>query len=207
MATAFAEEAIKLIREAKRHADTLPPYNSECVSNVLQENLHLNGQIRKIVATQKELTQSSQSGLFDLQQQQQYMTTALMHQLAVRRNVQCLHAYHRHRMNLITDLIWDLGTTLGLPPELKDNLSPHEIQFLEGYRALVQDYKGSFLNVDLGSSLVPPRDVFVMVRVVKDCGEIMTEKGPIQLSVGTMHYLRRVDVEALITQGYLMHVG
>lgn len=44
------------------------------------------------------------------------------------------------------------------------------------------------------------------VRVLRDCGEIMTESGIVNLEVNSTHFLRRVDVEQLIRQGLLEQI-
>jgi GINS complex subunit 1 len=54
--------------------------------------------------------------------------------------------------------------------------------------------------------LQPPKELFVEVKVMEDCGEIMTENGPVQLSRGTTHFLRRSDIVHLIRQGKLEHM-
>ncbi|KAJ3311524.1 DNA replication protein psf1 [Blyttiomyces sp. JEL0837] len=65
----------------------------------------------------------------------------------------------------------------GLPYEVRRNLSPAEHEFLSTYRSLIEDMKGSYLDIDLGAALVPPKDLFVEVRVLKDLGEIVTDSG------------------------------
>ena len=42
------------------------------------------------------------------------------------------------------------------------------------------------------------------VRVLRDCGDIITDSGStVHLQKNTVHHLRRTDVELLIRQGYL----
>ena len=53
----------------------------------------------------------------------------------------------------------------------------------------------------------PPKEMCIEVRVLQDCGEIMTDQGPVNLEKGTNHFLRRTDVEGLIRQGMLQHVA
>lgn len=52
----------------------------------------------------------------------------------------------------------------------------------------------------------PPKDLYVEVRVLRDCGEIMTESGIVNLEANSTHFLRRVDVEQLIRQGLLEQI-
>jgi hypothetical protein len=37
----------------------------------------------------------------------------------------------------------------------------------------------------------PPRDLLVEIRALQDCGEIMTENGPVNLDSGSTHFLKR----------------
>ena len=46
----------------------------------------------------------------------------------------------------------------------------------------------------------PPKVLYVEVRVLRDCGEVMTESGVVNLEAHSQHFLRRVDVEQLIRQ-------
>ena len=72
--------------------------------------------------------------------------------------------------------------------------------------------------------LQPPRDLLIEVRALQNCGEIMTENGPVNLDAGSTHFLRRLvlsilnsveftfgcyvrsDVEPLIRQGQVEHI-
>ena len=52
----------------------------------------------------------------------------------------------------------------------------------------------------------PPKDIHVLVRVVRDCGIIQTEAGAIDFQKGQRFLVRRADIEHLIVQGYLEEV-
>lgn len=52
----------------------------------------------------------------------------------------------------------------------------------------------------------PPKHLYVEVRVVKECGEVVTEGGVVHLDLHSRHFLRRSDVEYLIRQGRLVQV-
>ena len=61
--------------------------------------------------------------------------------------------------------------------------------------------------MDLGAPLVPPKDLFVEVRVMRELGEIVTTSGAIaRLTKGSQHHLKRTDVEQFITLGYLKQI-
>ncbi|EPZ33355.1 hypothetical protein O9G_001767 [Rozella allomycis CSF55] len=55
------------------------------------------------------------------------------------------------------------------------------------------------------ASLVPPKDLFIQIRVLKDCGNLLTTSGVITLEKDSQHFVRRTDVEHLISQGHVIH--
>jgi GINS complex subunit 1 len=108
-----------------------------------------------------------------------------------------------------------------------ESLSQREVQFFHGYDQILTDYMSSF-ELDLSAvsfltdsieallslfrvwrrvqDMQPPKDLYVEVRVLRDCGEIMTENGLVNLESNSTHFLRRVDVEQLIRQGLLEQI-
>lgn len=70
------------------------------------------------------------------------------------------------------------------------------------------DFRADFADeLDIMASITqPPKDLHVLVRVVRDCGEIQTELGNINFKKGERYMVRRVDIEHLIVQGYLEEV-
>ncbi|KAJ3291209.1 DNA replication protein psf1 [Borealophlyctis nickersoniae] len=204
----YGEDAVKLVRDAKRMADApgLPPYRDDLVRDTLLEMRHLSSTLPSILKHREELLSNNEHdaalGL---------SIAATMHHLSLKRSKRCLLAYSRARVDRLTDAVWELGGAAGggaarLPADIRKHMSPAETEFASEYANLVAAYKGSFLDVDLGAALVPPRDLFIEVRVVKDCGEVMTESGPVRLVKDSQHYLRRTDVEGFITAGYLRHI-
>lgn len=121
-------------------------------------------------------------------------------QMFIARNKRCLCAYEMARLNKIDELVWD---NVELTSEQLADLSHHERQYLEKYTELVNGVKGTVPEIDLGGDLEPPNDVFIDVRVLKDAGEIMTEYGVFNLTKDSQFFVRKVDVERLIQQGYL----
>jgi GINS complex subunit 1 len=121
-------------------------------------------------------------------------------QMFISRNKRCLFAYEMSRLKKIDGLVWD---NVELTTEQMSDLSHHEKQYLEKYISLVSGVKGIMPEIDLGGDLGPPNDVFIDVRVLKDAGEIMTEYGVFNLTKDSQFFVRRVDVERLIQQGYL----
>ncbi|KAJ9094638.1 hypothetical protein QFC19_007851 [Naganishia cerealis] len=94
--------------------------------------------------------------------------------------------------------------------DVRSRLSPQETDFLRGYNDLILDYKSEFLDVlDIASPVHRPPtidDLYVDVRVVRDCGTVYTELGQIEFRKGQRYMVRRSDIERLIIQGYLEEV-
>jgi len=70
-------------------------------------------------------------------------------------------------------LRWQAGSIL--PEAIRALLSAHELQYFHDYDALLVHTMGQ-MGLDLTSDLEPPKELFVEVRVVQDCGEIMTDQ-------------------------------
>ncbi|EEY57519.1 DNA replication complex GINS protein PSF1 [Phytophthora infestans T30-4] len=119
------------------------------------------------------------------------------------RNKRCLIAYLHHRIEKIKALRWETGTIM--PAQLAQNLCQREVQFFNQYDQLLTDYMADF-ELDLSADMKPPKDLYVEVRVLRDCGEVMTESGLVNLEAHSQHFLRRVDVEQLIRQGLLEQI-
>ncbi|KAI9920960.1 hypothetical protein PsorP6_001730 [Peronosclerospora sorghi] len=108
-----------------------------------------------------------------------------------------------YRMEKIKALRWKTGTIL--PGLVAQNLCQREIQFFNQYDELVTDYMAD-LELDLSADTKPPKDLYIEVRVLRDCGDVMTESGVINLEAHSQHFLRRVDVEQFIRQGLLEQI-
>ncbi|ORX81973.1 DNA replication complex GINS protein psf1 [Anaeromyces robustus] len=191
----YADQAVKLVKEAKKTQDILPEYNTELVRDVQREIRTLHHNIT-VLLRQYDIRSSPQNhpGPF---------ASIFIHHQSLRRNKRCLLAYHYHRLKKIEEFCWELGH---VPQELLPNLSSQETDFSTEYQSIINDYTSNFTGIDLSSSLDPPKDPYIEIRVLKDCGEIYTENGLVTLSKNSQHYLRRTDVEHLINEGYLKHI-
>ncbi|KAH9829037.1 GINS complex Psf1 component [Rhodofomes roseus] len=115
------------------------------------------------------------------------------------------------------------GNAAAAPADVRSKLSPHEVDFLRSYNTSIltlrteafssaasmsQDDAGALTeDVDLMAPVVkPPKDLHVLVRVVRDCGVVHTEQGAIDFRRGHRFLVRRADVEHLIVQGFLEEV-
>ncbi|KAH7470716.1 hypothetical protein KRP22_001296 [Phytophthora ramorum] len=183
----------ELLRELLR-SDWLPPYNDDLVRQVVEES----GLLSDDIARKLEMFQDS------IQEQPPSVHCGLVvnHQCLLR-NKRCLVAYLHHRMEKIKALRWETGTII--PAPLAQNLCQREVQFFNQYDQLLTDYMADF-ELDLSADLKPPKDLYIEVRVLRDCGEVMTESGLVNLEAHSQHFLRRVDVEQLIRQGLLEQI-
>lgn len=135
-----------------------------------------------------------------------FLTKYKVHLIPLQRNKRVLMAYHRQRLDKIKEIAWAYAT---LSEETRRKLSPDEITFYNEYERHKNKYTTEFGDVDLGlDMLFPPKEIFITVRVVKDCGDIVTDSGAtLSLKKNSEHFVKRSDVERLITQGYLIHVA
>lgn len=122
---------------------------------------------------------------------------------SIQRNKRCALAYLFVRLQRLQDYRWRVGAPAA--SHLAANMSAMETSFLASYNRLLADYADA-VDLDLTADLVPPRDLFIEVRVNRDCGSVVTDSGPVTLKRGTAHFLKRSDVEHLIRQGALTHV-
>lgn len=122
---------------------------------------------------------------------------------SIQRNKRCALAYLMNRLWRIIAYRWQVGSATSA--HLSQNMSPAEHVFLNRYNKLLAQYCDT-VQLNLTADLHPPRDLYVEVRVRRDCGSILTDSGTVALRVGTAHFLKRSDVEHLIRQGALEHI-
>lgn len=149
----YPSDSFKLIQEAKRNQESpsIPPYRHDLIKNVLQEINTLNTPAK----------QSTDANI-------------VMRRICSERSKRCVLAYQRNRMDRYRDLLWRCGasTSTILPERDRIAASTYETTFVKEYKQLVTSWKGLWLNVDVGGSMLPPKDVFIEVRILKDCGEV-----------------------------------
>lgn len=208
----------KLVEHAKRtqRLEHLPPYQTEIVRAITREVRELDRDVTNIL--------SSMQGSFEPSSNPAISCNLLVNHLCMRRNKRCALAYHRTRIDKLEEMVWNGTDILDLAPSSivmgsnfseshhsrdssGSNPSPEEEEYVRQYNDLLAAYKGIWTDIDLTGSLDPPRDLFIDVRVLKDAGEIQTEYGSINLTKNSQFYVRQVDVERLITQGYLQKLS
>ncbi|EOR04725.1 hypothetical protein E3P77_00214 [Wallemia ichthyophaga] len=207
----YTDTAHRLIHQSKRSILTSSLYNYDDASirEITRECRYLNGQINSAIDALSNLTEHS---LLDTDKPSLAQLTILT--LSAQRNKRCLLAYHHHRLSKLSTLYWQSGAALAhLLNEhngsgIRQLISPHELDYLRSYASLITQFKSPFLDVvDISStSLEPPKDLHISVRVVRDAGLIETHGGPVHFKIGQRFMVARSDVERLLVQGYLEEV-
>lgn len=196
----YGELATQLLLESRRstQTDTLLKYNDSLVRSIIRE--------------QRDLEKSLLSQIAKTPDNDVPPPAVIILQSAILRNKRCLLAYHSHRLDRLRDMYWAVGGALPHilgDPDMRSKLSPHEVDYLRSYHGSAMDFRGEFSNeLDIMASItVPPKELHVSVKVVKDCGVIQTELGTIDFKKGQRFVVRRADIEHLIVQGYLEEVS
>jgi GINS complex subunit 1 len=193
----FCDLATQLVTESRRStaSDTLFKYNDPLVRQIIREQRQLEALV-----------------LSALEQIGDEKTPALLiYQTAILRNKRCLLAYHNHRIERLKDMYWVVGGALPhllSSADIRSKLSPLEVDFLKKYNSHVMDFRSEFSDeLDIMAGITePPKDLNVLVKVIRDCGVIQTELGSIDFRKGQRFMVRRADIEHLIVQGYLEEV-
>lgn len=82
-----------------------------------------------------------------------------------------------------------------------------ETDFFAAYDKLLTNYARK-MNFDSWAELdLPPKNLFIEIRVLQDGGTIQTETGTLTLQKGTQRLVRRSEVEHLIRLGIVEHVS
>ncbi|EEB05850.1 GINS complex subunit Psf1 [Schizosaccharomyces japonicus yFS275] len=200
MENGLGNHSNKLIHDSKRtlYLDYLPPYQTDAVADVVRE---IRAVDREASAVLSHLTENG-TVTFQPEEHPSEAASLLMLHATNLHNKRCLMAYHNLRLGRIRQYCWDGGKKM--EASLKTALSPTEREYLSRYSELLAAYKGPWTDVDLTGSTVPPKDLFIDVRVLEDVGEIETEYGTINLTKNSQLHVRTTDVERLIRQGYLV---
>lgn len=150
------------------------------------------------------MIQEQQSGVND----SKFVTTYVMAlTFSLFRIYRCILAYLNHRMSKITELYWKNAGEL--PKEFIPLLSTEEKQFFNDYKQINVEYQQSFpFDLDLKKDMEPPRNIFIEVRVLEDCGEVVGSDGNfLTLEKNSTQFVKKSDVEHLIRQGKLIPTG
>lgn len=186
------ERGASLLRELSK-SRWVPPYDGDGVRSVISE---IRALLEELVDT---VTKHGSSFRTD----PGAASGAVVYHRAIERNKRCVLAYLHERMRRLVAHRWEYGA--GSATALHDALSGTEATALNAYEKALGKYCAT-VQLDLTADQKPPRDLYIEVRVLRDCGDLMTDHGAVALRKGTAHFLRRVDVEHLVRQGALEHV-
>ena len=116
----------------------------------------------------------------------------------------CILGYINHRLLKIKSMFWKSGGFIS--DHDQQFMSDNEKTFYMEYRKSIFAYQNSFpIDLDLFKDMEPPKDLKIEIRVLEDCGEIVTSSGEVlTLEKGVSLLVRRCDVEHLIKQNMVI---
>ncbi len=185
---------IALLKELTQNqsAPTVLPYNDEAARQAIDE---FKVMFEKLVRIKNELNKTQEVPLKAL---------AYILKVQMRRQKRVILAYH---MDRLAKLMRKMTDSNDFSQASLAHLSNAEIKFYHLHADNLVRYKASLgPQINLFGPIIPPKDFFIQVRVEQDCGIIQTEHGKISLNRGTLHFLKRSDVEHLIIKGHLTHI-
>lgn len=204
----YGEKCVELIKEASRDTtELIQPYNRALVEEVTQEMATISRTLCESLNSQSDdIEGDSESSSLE------YRNRLLVNKVYLRAllwNKRCLLAYHNHRMEKLKKIRWEIGALL--PNEVKNNISPDELQFFLSYAKNLSDYMGR-LNENRGIDLTlmrnPPKKLYIQVRCNVEFGNLELDDGStVILSKDSMHYLPLAKCEKLIHQGILQQIN
>ncbi|KAF8318777.1 GINS complex Psf1 component [Clavulina sp. PMI_390] len=207
----FGDAAAALISDARRSKgmNALLKYNDEMVRNIVREMRSLENDMDSLGTEIEAAVQAANNE--DDEPPAPLLTELRIYHTAAQHDKRCLLAYLNDRADRLKSTYWASGGALPFvlnDANMRQNMSPQEVDFLRGYNSLIMEYRSDVLDVlDVAASLKsPPKDLNVEVQVIRDCGTIHTEQGSIDFKKGRRFMVRRADVEHLIVQGFLEEV-
>lgn len=84
-------------------------------------------------------------------------------------------------------------------------MSSAEVDYFKGYNDLITKFMADS-GIDIMSDLQPPKENYVEVIALRDCGSLVTMTGPRDVKKDEVHYVRKYDAETLLRYGWLKHV-
>jgi GINS complex subunit 1 len=192
----FCLRGKEMLMDLKK-SDWLPAYDEEALRSTLTEVVEL---IMKLDPLQKEYKELQAAGGDPMPEAQVVELT--YYGSSLKRNLRYLLSYFLYRMRKIRELRWETGTVI--PEGIRnETLCKRELLYFNEYNDALAKYNEDVGFDFMSEALEPPRDLYVEIRVLKECGEIVTERGPVTLDQGSTHYLKRTDVEHLIRLGHV----
>ena len=195
------ESATNLVKGIKRDiAFTLPHYNEELITNILNEISTLYDEAHTVMQTQYSSQDPNVTALL------------LFYHLSLKRLRRAIMIYHHIRLNYIFYHLKsprnECASSVSKKALLTQNMTAPEIDLLAKFRALRATFKKSFSNLDLFSGILrPPRELYIQVRALKECGIIQIESGVLALAKNSVHFVKYKDVENLLAEGFLEKIS
>ncbi|XP_015596063.1 DNA replication complex GINS protein PSF1-like isoform X2 [Cephus cinctus] len=190
----FGRRGVELVKELDQSLDSIPPFNEELITEILEEMQRLYNENRIDVNTRPD-------------DHETYLSIKVRHAV-LKRDKRCILAYLYNRLRRIRQMRWEFGSIL--PPEITVSLSKPEVQWFDSYSKCLATYMksiGDNHGLNLTSDLAPPKSLFIEVKCIADYGKFEFGDGEsVQLKKNTYHLLPRSECEQLVRQGILEHV-
>ncbi|XP_010257599.1 PREDICTED: DNA replication complex GINS protein PSF1 [Nelumbo nucifera] len=191
----YGKGASQLLKElSSSEPGQLKNFNTDIFEEVIKEcithHLALQSLMRKIQEEGLDIQTTRNADHFG----------AVIHHLSLMRNKRCLMAYVYHRAEIIQSLRWKVGPVL--PEEIQEKLKYSEEEYFRNHSAALMEYI-SELDLDLTVDMVPPKDPYIQVRVLDDIGFALVGDQSLNLTLHSMHFLKRTDAEQYISQGLM----
>lgn len=195
----------------------LNDYAKDLIDNIIEETAELGNKATRISEKFDEVSADSSmnSNLRDKINKCEFFTTVL----TINRNKRCLLGYENYRRENIEEFVWDNLTRLDAHNErdmsgqdekiqsVVSKLDMNEAEYLKEYKDVIDEYVMNFPELEIkhkGSyGLLPPKELHVEVRVIKDGGMVQTEYGVFNLIKDSQIFMRQSDAEQLLQEGYL----
>ncbi|OHT04753.1 DNA replication complex GINS protein PSF1-like protein [Tritrichomonas foetus] len=161
-------------------SDFLPPYDEDAVHNT------------------EEIIKMMQRVIEETDESLQHRSVIL--KLYVERLQSGISLYNRARLNRIVEI---RDKSRGIPsPEIRKNMTPHEIEFLGSYSKAVATYNKA-LDFDVTEPFMPPQGLNAEVKALRDAESIMAGDGYISLRQNDILTLRTNVAKELEKLGFV----
>uniref|UniRef100_A0A914C4M0 DNA replication complex GINS protein PSF1 n=1 Tax=Acrobeloides nanus TaxID=290746 RepID=A0A914C4M0_9BILA len=198
-----ANDAMSLINDLILYQDSIPPYKDEVVKKCAKQIEELyQANYDDILAMRSKLDSSSSSASSIHDDPKMQLCRARQNCIEHIKRL-CL-TYLTVRLDRLKSLRWKHGGLL--PFKIKNNLSPSETEWLNGYSRMLAEFQQSIGDngVNLFGHIHPPKSLHIHVRALSDYGEFELSDGTtIILKKNSLHYIPREDCDTLLKQGIL----
>ncbi|CAG8484540.1 2884_t:CDS:1, partial [Ambispora gerdemannii] len=162
----------ELVREAKRARGELYPYNTSLVHEICRDITQLQNHV--INDTNHNNNEESEPGYSKEEEEKVREAINLNINLTQKTSKRALRIYHYPRAERVKLRYWAAKT---LKKSAQKKLATQETELFQTYSEISNRYSEEFMDgLDLGSSLMPPKDLMTSARVVENRGgSILTD--------------------------------